>query len=586
MRTGRRRQFVALTLTLGIIAAACGGSSKKAASTAVGGADNTTSTTGANGDTATTTAGGDTTSSTAAASSSSAGSGSSSSSKSSSNTTAKKSTGATTKATTAGTNSTSKPLTSLTTLPIQTATTVATANARSGPFEQADQFCVPGAPSLPGPRTAAASGVTTDSINITQTYIDLDKLKAIGVTLDIADFQDISKVFWNEINKCGGINGRKVNLTFVPWNPVAPDATSTGAQAACLKATEDTKPLIIVGQLSLPYGRCMAVDHKKITINPGTTSDFKDSDGHLFFTGPADDTITVADATDLAASGVLKGKKVGIETVNTANPPGFADSVKNTFVDVLKAKGVNVVAFDVMPCVGVVCTSGIPLAVQKMKDAGVDTLINGGLSVTTLAPYVAEMKKQSFKPTVWDMGLQGGLNDVNAVSFLNNAGADTAKFLADAGWYGLAAAPIGGFRFGLPKQTSFADLCNDLYTRMTTTGASYKHVADQTQLGKWTSVVTGCIGVRNMARAIYLAGTDLTEPGLIAAMKNLPVLDLVDDSTPVFRNKVWFTDTDIKPPTAGTSVIHFPCDLPSGTTDKICWVPADNPPVFRQIIYS
>jgi hypothetical protein len=578
----RRRQFLALALIIGLVAAACGGSSKKTASNAVVGADNSTSTTAGSSDTPTTAVTGDTTDTTGATS------GSGSSSSGSSGTAAKKATsGATTKATTSGTKTAVKPQTSLTTLPIQTATTVAKiTTARTGPFEQPDQFCVPNAPSLPGPRTAAATGVTTDSLNITQTYIDLDKLKAIGVTLDIADFQDISKVFWNEINKCGGINGRKVNLNFVPWNPVAPDATSTGAQAACLKATEDTKPLLITGQLSLPYGRCMAVDHKKITINPGTTADFKDSDGRLFFTGPADDTITIADATDLAASGVLKGKKVGIQTVNAANPPGFAESVKTTFSDVLKAKGVNVVVFDVMPCVGVVCTSGIPLSVQKMKDAGVDTLINGGLSVTTLAPYVSEMKKQSFKPTVWDMGLQGGLNDVNAVSFLNNAGADTAKFLAEAGWYGLAAAPIGTFRFGLPKQTAFADLCNDLYTKMTTTGASYKRVSDQTQLGKWNSVVGGCITVRNLARAIYNAGTDLNEQGLIDAMRDLPVLDQVEEGTQLFRNKVWFTGTDIKPPTAGTSVIHYPCDVPTGTTDKICWVPADNPPVYRQVIYS
>ena len=81
-------------------------------------------------------------------------------------------------------------------------------------------------------------------ISITHIRVTLEDLEALGFAIPIGDPADQAKKFVGLINdRCGGINGRKLDLRLVEAPPLAPAGQDPAAiaQAACIEATEDNK---------------------------------------------------------------------------------------------------------------------------------------------------------------------------------------------------------------------------------------------------------------------------------------------------------------------------------------------------------
>ena len=128
-----------------------------------------------------------------------------------------------------------------------------TPDPTSSPFASATSFCTKDTAKHTGLK-ASAPGVTADSIKVSVIMAPLRPGdSALGFKFNLGDPNDMHKVFTDMLNQCGGINGRSVDVTLIQQEGGATDAatTLTNEQAACIKATEDNKPFLVISTTGL-----------------------------------------------------------------------------------------------------------------------------------------------------------------------------------------------------------------------------------------------------------------------------------------------------------------------------------------------
>ena len=103
---------------------------------------------------------------------------------------------------------------------------------------------------------AASPGVTKDEIKIGVTYPDLDAIRDV-TDISHGDYKKTYNAVIDELNKQGGINGRKVVPVFAPINPIG----TVPAQEACVKLTEDEKVFAAVGFFYTDAPLCYVSQH-------------------------------------------------------------------------------------------------------------------------------------------------------------------------------------------------------------------------------------------------------------------------------------------------------------------------------------
>ena len=85
-------------------------------------------------------------------------------------------------------------------------------------------------------------GVTKDEIKVGITYIDFSSIRNI-VDIDHGDYEAAYNAVIKDVNKRGGVNGRKIVPVFAAVSPVG----TVSQQEACVKLTEDEKVFAAVG---------------------------------------------------------------------------------------------------------------------------------------------------------------------------------------------------------------------------------------------------------------------------------------------------------------------------------------------------
>ena len=103
---------------------------------------------------------------------------------------------------------------------------------------------------------AATPGVSKDEIKIGVTYPDLDAIRDV-TDISHGDYKATYNAVIDELNKKGGVNGRKVVPVFAPINPIG----TAPAQEACLKLTEDEKVFATVGFFYFDSPLCYVTQH-------------------------------------------------------------------------------------------------------------------------------------------------------------------------------------------------------------------------------------------------------------------------------------------------------------------------------------
>ena len=110
-----------------------------------------------------------------------------------------------------------------------------------------------GAASVAG---AAAPGVSKDDIKLGVTYVDLEAIRDV-TDISHGDYEASYHAVIDDLNKKGGVNGRKVVPEFAAVNPIG----TVPAQEACLKLTEDQKVFAVVGFFYFDAPACYVTQH-------------------------------------------------------------------------------------------------------------------------------------------------------------------------------------------------------------------------------------------------------------------------------------------------------------------------------------
>src|SRR5258707_857532 len=103
---------------------------------------------------------------------------------------------------------------------------------------------------------AATPGVSKDEIKLGVTYVDLEAIRDV-TDISHGDYEGSFHAVIDELNKNGGVNGRKVVPVFAKVNPIG----TVPAQEACVKLTEDEKVFAAVGFFYFDSPLCFVAQH-------------------------------------------------------------------------------------------------------------------------------------------------------------------------------------------------------------------------------------------------------------------------------------------------------------------------------------
>lgn len=266
----------------------------------------------------------------------------------------------------------------------------------------------PGAPGGPGAPAAAAPGgaaltasdrgVTATTIKLGIVTADLETANAVGLAPDnytIEDQQRAYQTFIDDLNARGGINGRQVQAVYETVDPFDDDSP----RVACLSLIRDKQVFSVISLNSLAAGGSLCVTKEGATpLISGTslpTAVFRESGGRLITNMPTIERMMANWIGELAASGALKGKTIGIlaSEDDAAADKQAADAVVNELGrNGLKAAYRSRLSADLQTGTG-----QLPLEVQKMRQAGVDFIL---LPVNFLyaTQFAQAAAAQSYRP--------------------------------------------------------------------------------------------------------------------------------------------------------------------------------------------
>ncbi len=243
------------------------------------------------------------------------------------------------------------------------------------------------------PRQSSGSqqGVTKDEIKIGIPLVDFSSIKDF-VDYDFGDTEAISKVFVDDINKNGGINGRKIVPVYKKYPPIPggkPDPLSL-----CTAFAEDDKVFAVVGVFIDFTGQaqeCVAKDHKLVHIGHEIDQPFIDAvPGGLMLTPDRTKELVASSLVNLLAStGKLKGK-----TVAVVGDKDNQSRVDDVIVPALKKAKVKTGSTAILNITGTDTTQAqaqIDSFIEKWKSEGVNTVFLAGNNVS--AKQFAESMK-------------------------------------------------------------------------------------------------------------------------------------------------------------------------------------------------
>ena len=205
---------------------------------------------------------------------------------------------------------------------------------RTSRFAKLDTFCEPATEEPAETPEATDDGITEDSISITHIRVTLEDLEDLGFAIPIGDPADQAEKFVGIINdRCGGINGRQLDLSLVEAPPTAPEGQDPNAiaQAACIKATEDNDAVFAFsgsGWGGQGGASCVTGAHDTVylTTYNVTPEDLAGADNRLYSTTiVARPTASSTSPGRLDEQGALEGKTIGIVMHDSPGDPEIVE---------------------------------------------------------------------------------------------------------------------------------------------------------------------------------------------------------------------------------------------------------------------
>jgi hypothetical protein len=226
------------------------------------------------------------------------------------------------------------------------------------------------------PKEAAEHpGVTADEIKVGVTYVDL---KAIASVTNIShgDYEASYRAVIDDLNKRGGINGRKVVPVFAPVNPIG----TQPAEEACLKLTADDHVFVDIGFFLGDAVLCPLENHSTAVLGGDMNPERLGRAKAPWFTLEPSSDVQSDGVKAFDKAGALDGKIAVYAIVN--DKALLDDTIKPLLAD-LGVKPVATAILDTPPTdvqAGIAQTAVIA---QRFKSAGATKVLvvgNGGVS--------------------------------------------------------------------------------------------------------------------------------------------------------------------------------------------------------------
>jgi len=200
----------------------------------------------------------------------------------------------------------------------------------------------------------------------------------------------------NDINKHGGINGRKIQPFFGDWNAATKDS---GREADCTKMTEDDKVsfIITVVNIAATYVAC-ATRHNVPVINAsfGSGDDTLYQQYPLFLYSASLLTLNTEEAlvlqTGHASGHVIPANKLGVVIDETSGDPIYDRVLNATVAPTLKAWGIPYETF------GVATQADVNSAVLRFRADGVKTVMYIAPSGIIEILFMEAAEQQGYRP--------------------------------------------------------------------------------------------------------------------------------------------------------------------------------------------
>ena len=424
----------------------------------------------------------------------------------------------------------------------------------------------------PGQASTSTRGVTATSINVVFPVVAINSLAGKeGFAEDKEYNEQIPAIhlYVNQINKSGGINGRKINPIIVQFDPT----NDANMQSLCRQWTQGNPAAFAVvdgiGTWQQDDQLCVAQQGQTPLLSAWSTTTNWTNLGspYLWWTGP--DMAPVLDALvqwGVSSGRLGHGKKVGVVVSDQAPDQ---DALNGYLLPDLKKAGITPMVQTVAGSATATATtnSDAQLAVEKFKAAGVQSVIPL-LRENAFFPYVAAETSQQWYPQLLLSDYQStitvalGLIPVPYNKALN-------------GQEGVTTQTLGGIDDDRPQtQGGYDPGVRSCYTTWHAyhpkpiPGTLYHYIEEQGPIQAW------CGAIRLFATAAKGAGKNLNRRTFVTAMSKIT-------NYPGTLSPVWsFGPNKFYGPTQYQVVkVHTNkpksalCKMPkSGIAQGTCWV--------------
>ena len=235
--------------------------------------------------------------------------------------------------------------------------------------------------------SAATPGVSKDDIKLGVAYVDLDAIRDV-TDISHGDYKTTYNAVIDELNKQGGVNGRKIVPVFAPINPIG----TAPAQEACVKLTEDEKVFATVGFFYFDSPLCYVAQHDTPILGGTMDPTYLKQAKAPWMTLDSGPEVTPRAVDALVQSGDLKGK-IGVVAAATEEKNLLDAAV----LPALKRNGIkNTVAIIDAPLNDpVAATQQAGTIAEKFKSEGIKTVLLVG---ATPSAFSNALKNSDYRP--------------------------------------------------------------------------------------------------------------------------------------------------------------------------------------------
>lgn len=343
-------------------------------------------------------------------------------------------------------------------------------------------------------------GVTADTVNFAVVSIDYGPLADLGFAASGTDVTSMVTPFVDAVNDAGGVCGRMLDYQPVQYNIIAGEGGE-----ACVQVTEDRSNVMVFGQGGFNEALCIA-EAGTVTY---TQQDFGESDidgvsgdlGIIFSRSPSAEQAFGATTEHFLPD--LEGKSVGVWYGAVFESQG--DAVETEVFPILDDAGIDYISFrtDTLGPSDPEGAAILNTAATEFTAAQVDTVL-GFTQTTNHAGLQGEMANQGLIPEwLWSNVGSNSANEIFAESTGVTEIADGERVMTYA-W--------------TPPESSEQESvmsCNEQYVELG---------GEEFEFGTfdYTALANMCQQVDLFVAALTLAGPELTQESLVAALETVP----------------------------------------------------------------